>query len=57
MHEKIMANTAHRQEEFQDHRRKFSQIVDHETTMLETLLSLVLTSRKELDKGKADKTL
>lgn len=57
MHGKIRATTAHRQEEFQDHRRKFSQIVDHETTMLETLLSLVLKSRKELDKGKADKTL
>lgn len=52
-----MTNTAHRQEEFQDRRRKFSQMVDHETTVLETLLNPILKSRKELDKGKADKTL
>lgn len=52
-----MTNTAHRPEEFQDHRRKFSRMVDHETTVLETLLNLMLKSRKELDKGEADKTL
>lgn len=37
----------HRPKEFRDHRRKFSQTVGDETAVLETLLDLILKSRKE----------